>query len=71
MKRQCHFSVIIKCGKITVTHWELDIFYFTFYLFGGGCVCTQRTLLPTGLNSYVSAYHKNTLKLVCRRLKES
>jgi len=26
-------------------------FYFTFYLIGG-CVCTQRTLLPTGLNYY-------------------
>jgi len=24
-------------------------FIFTFYLFGGGCVRTQRTPLPTGL----------------------
>ena len=24
-------------------------FYFTFYLFRGGVVCTQRTPLPTGL----------------------
>jgi len=26
-----------KCGKITIKHWELDFFYFTFYLLGG-CV---------------------------------
>ena len=24
-----------KCGKITIKHWELDFFYFTFYLLGG------------------------------------
>jgi len=36
MKRQCHFTVIINAEKITIKHWELDLFfYFTFYLFGG------------------------------------
>jgi len=28
--------------------------YFTFYLFGEGCVRTQRTPLPTGLQVFVS-----------------
>jgi len=27
----------------------ISIFYFTFYLFGGGCVRTQSTSLSTGL----------------------
>jgi len=35
-------------------------FYFTFY-FLGGCVCTQRTPLPTGLNYYTEK------KLRCSR----
>ena len=35
MKRQCHFSVIIKCGKITVTHWELDIFFILHFTYLG------------------------------------
>jgi len=29
--------------------YSIGIFYFTFYLFGWGCVRTQRTPLPTGL----------------------
>ena len=29
--------------------YSISIFYFTFYLFGG-CVLTQRTPLPTGLD---------------------
>jgi len=41
-----------KCGKITIKHWELDLF-FTFYFFGG-CVRTQRTPVPTGLVSRVN-----------------
>ena len=29
--------------------YSISIFYFTFYLFGG-CIRTQRTPLPTGLD---------------------
>jgi len=37
MKRQCHFSVIgpNKCGKITIKHWEMDLFLFYILLSWG------------------------------------
>jgi len=42
-----------KCGKITIKHWELDIFLFYILLIGGGVhyILTQRTPLPTGLHA--------------------
>jgi len=42
-----------KCGKITIKHWELDLFFnFTFYLFGGGGACAPNGALATHLPAY-------------------
>jgi len=56
MKRQswcCKFKQLVNCNIGSLEPVFLDaglIFYFTFYLLGGGCVRTHRTpLLPTGL----------------------
>jgi len=39
-----------KCGKIAITHWELDLFFILHFTYlGWGCVRTQHTPLPTGL----------------------
>jgi len=51
MKRQCHFFSHNKRGKITIKHWELDLFFILHFTYLGVGVRTHPTRPPppTGL----------------------
>jgi len=54
----CFFCKKVDLFPHNGTKLMLDIFYFTFYLFGG-CVRTQRTPLPTGSYSPACTWHRS------------
>ena len=54
MKRQCHFTVIINAEKITIKHWELDLFFILHFTYLGGAYAPNAPPpLPTSLTCNV------------------